>query len=80
MMWRASGDAKNRMGPAISAVDATPRKGMPASIVALPPPAKGSVHISVSTHPGATALTRISGTSSVDQDFVTAIRAPLLAA
>src|SRR6266700_1906004 len=36
--------------------------------------------ISVSTQPGATALTRISGASSVDHDLVAEIIAPLLAA
>ena len=80
VMWRASGDAKNRMGPAISAGDATLPNGIPDSIAAFPPPEKGSTHICVSTHPGATELTRISGASSVDHDFVTAIMAPLLAA
>ncbi len=38
------------------------------------------MHMSVSTQPGATAITRTSGASSVDQDLVAAMIAPLLAA
>jgi hypothetical protein len=53
---------------------------MVAAIRALPSPAYGPALISVSTHPGATQLTVISGAYSIASDLVIEISAPLVAA
>ena len=53
---------------------------MVAAIRARPSPAKAGMHMSVSTQPGATQLTRMSGAHSIASDLVSAMTAPLVAA
>src|SRR6185369_4538751 len=80
VMWLAREDARKMTEPAMSSAVAIRRRGIAASALSRPSPERASAVMSVSTHPGATALTRISGASSVDHDLVAEIIAPLLAA
>ena len=79
-MCLASGEQRNKMGPATSSALATRRRGIVFSIASRPPPAYVFADISVSTHPGATQFTVTFGASSTASDFVIEMTAPLVAA
>ena len=79
-MCRASALQRKRIGPAMSSGGGIRWSGIVAAIRSRPPPAYGSALISVSTHPGATQLTVMSGAHSIASDLVIAMRAPLVAA
>src|SRR6185503_1459294 len=58
---RARSLQRKRIGPAMSSGGGIRRSGMVASTRPRPSPAKAGMHISVSTQPGATQVTRMAG-------------------